>query len=214
MISIIIPSVNDSELVRTTLAGLSDQSGDFEVIVVDDGNTKEALSLEENQTKVVSASSVTRGETLNTGASAANGETLLFLWPGSRLPSGALDAIERNLKLLPQTVGGNFHLKFSQQNFFTGLLARLLKQWRYQGRYYGHSGVFIRKDAYLALGGFRPYDVFEDYDLIQRLEKYGPTLYLPETVVALLPRSPSLKTLFLYGLIVFGIDPLRLVRLR
>ncbi len=44
--------------------------------------------------------------------------------------------------------------------------------------------AFVRKNVYEALGGFRPYHTLEDYDFTQRMEKYGPTLYLPETIVA------------------------------
>jgi hypothetical protein len=62
---------------------------------------------------------------LNAGAAAARGEVLLFLWPDSRLPPNALLAIERNLTLLPQTIGGNFHLKFNDDTPVT----RLLSQW-------------------------------------------------------------------------------------
>lgn len=196
---------------KTTLADLGEQSGEFEVIVVY-GETGESLG--ESRARVISVPGASRGERLNQGAAAASGQVLLFLWPGSRLPPGALAAIEQNLKLLPQTVGGNFHLKFSPQNFVTGLLARLLKRWRYQGRYYGHSGIFIRKTAYLALGGFRAYEVLEDYDLVRRLETYGPTVYLPQTLVAPLPGGRSLKAFFLYGLTAFGFDPLRFARLR
>lgn len=213
MISIIIPGVNDSELMKTTLADLREQSGEFEVIVVN-GEIGELPGVGESRARVISAPGASRGERLNQGAAAASGQVLLFLWPGSRLSPGALTAIEQNLQLLPQTVGGNFHLKFSRQNFVTGLLARLVKRWRYQGRYDGHSGIFIRKKAFLALDGFRAYEVLEDYDLVRRLETYGPTVYLPQTIVVPLSAGDSLKMLFLYSLAVLGIDPLRFARLR
>lgn len=133
---------------------------------------------------IVVSTSGTRAALLNDGATAAKGDVLLFLWPDSRLPEDALPAIERNFKLLPQTIGGNFYLKFDDNSLFTRLLTRFLKQWRYRGRYYGNSGIFIRRDAYEALSGFRPYIILEDYDFARRMEKYGPTLNLPNPVIA------------------------------
>jgi len=134
--------------------------------------------------KVITRPETKRSALLNAGAEAATGQVLLFLWPGTRLPPNALAAIERNLALLPPTVGGNFHVKFDDDSLFARVLKRFLKRWRYRGRYYGHSAIFARRAAFEALGGFKPHKILEDYDFARRMEQYGPTLYLPETVVA------------------------------
>lgn len=126
----------------------------------------------------------TRGAVLNTGAKAAKGDVLLFLWPGTQLPENALHVIERNFQLLPQTIGGNFHLEFADNSWWARLLTYDLKRLRYEGRYFGNSGLFVRKKIFEALGGFRDYDFLEDYDFVRRMEKYGATLYIPETVIA------------------------------
>jgi GT2 family glycosyltransferase len=102
--------------------------------------------------------------------------------------------------------------------FFARWLTKFLKWWRYQGRYYGSGGIFIRKQVFLALGGFQPYDLLEDYDLARRMENYGPTLYLPETIIAS-PRKfqgkklkAALTWLIIQSLFMLGIDPNRLAR--
>lgn len=200
------------------LAQLSEQSGKFEIIIVDGGDTDNTLSLTESRARVVSAPGLPRGSLLNAGASAARGDIFLFLWPDSCLPANALAAIERNLELLPQTIGGNFHLKFEENTLFTRWLTKFLKLWRYKGHYYGHSGIFIRKKVFQALGGFRPYDLLEDYDLARRMENYGPTLYLPETIIASTRKFQGrrLKTTFIWliiqSLFMLGIHPNRLAR--
>jgi hypothetical protein len=41
------------------------------------------------------------------------------------------------------------------------------------GLAYGDAGIFVRRSAYEAVGGFRPYPLFEDLDLIRRLKGGG-----------------------------------------
>lgn len=149
---------------------------------MDGGSTDNTLGLVKGWVKIVPLLDARGGTLLNAGAAAARGEALLFLWPGSHLPPNALLAIEGNLSLLPQTIGGNFHLKFNDDTLVTRFLSRWLKKQRYQGHYEGHSGIFIRREVFQALGGFRPYKILADYDLARRMESYGPTVYLPEAI--------------------------------
>lgn len=160
---------------------LAEQTETVEVIVVHEEDPPDISPPIEG--RFIPCAGTTRAVLLNAGAAAAGGDVLLFLWPDTQLPPDAPTAIERNFQLLPQTIGGNFHLKFDDASPFAKLLTRFLKHWRYQGRYYGNSGIFVRRDVFEALGGFQPYPILEDYDFARRMEKDGPTLYLPETVV-------------------------------
>jgi glycosyltransferase involved in cell wall biosynthesis len=220
LISIIIPTLNNADFITTTLAHLAEQPGAFEVIVVDGGSTDDALGLVKGQVRIVPLLNTRGGALLNAGAAAARGEVLLFLWPDSRLPPNALSAIERNLQVLPQTIGGNFHLSFDKDTPFARWLAHRLKQQRYMGHYDGHSGIFIRREVFQALGGFRPYDILADYDLVRRMEKFGPTVYLPETIIGSIPKlwgyhilKVILVGLVIPGLFRLGVHPNRLARL-
>lgn len=220
LISIIIPTLNNADIIAATLAHLSEQAGDFEVIVVDGGSTDNTLGLIKGEVKVIPLLDTGGGLLLNVGAAAARGEVLLFLWPDSCLPPNALPAIERNLSLLPQSIGGSFHLKFDKNTLFTRWLARWLKQQRYKGHYDGHSGIFIRREVFQALGGFRPYELLADYDLARRMEKYGPTVYLPEAIIASTAKflglhqlKAALLWLAIPRLFRLGVHPNRLARL-
>lgn len=193
-------------------------AGDFEVVVVHGEFSLDTQLPGEGQ--VVSSSGTTMAALLNTGAAAAKGDVLFFLWPDTQqLSPDALTAIERNFHLLPQSIGGNFHIKFDDASRYTKLLVKLLKRRRYQGRYYGNSGVFVRRDVFEALGGFQPYSILEDYEFARRLEKYGPTLYLPETIVASARKFKSNKFkatviwLAIHTFFSLGLCPSWLVRL-
>ena len=217
-ISVIIPIADDVAMMSTALNCLLKQSNDFEVIVVAGANPGNTLNLGEGRARVVSEPGGPWGARLNAGAAAAKGEILLFLWPGSCLPPGALPAIERNLALLPQTIGGSFHVKFDENSLFARWLTKFLKWQRYQGRYYGNGGIFIRKQVLLALGGFQPYDLLQDYDLARRMENHGPTLYLPETIIVSTRKfqgrklKAALTWLIIQSLFMLGVDPNRLAR--
>jgi GT2 family glycosyltransferase len=50
--------------------------------------------------------------------------------------------------------------------------------------YYGDSAIFLRRAAYDQLGGFRPLPLFEDYDLVRRLERLGQTVYVRDVTVS------------------------------
>jgi glycosyltransferase involved in cell wall biosynthesis len=220
LISVIIPTFNDEATIAATLAQLAQQSGEVEVIVADGGSTDNTLGLVKGRVKIVALLDTRGGTLLNAGAAAARGEVLLFLWPDSHLPPNALSAIERNLTLLPQTVGGNFHLQFEQDTFLTRWLAHRLKQHRYQGHYDGHSGIFIRREVFQALDGFRPYEFWADYDLAWRMESFGPTVFVPEaiTVTPSKFRGQHILIAALFWLIVptlfrLGVQPNRLTRL-
>lgn len=220
LISIIIPTLNNADFIATTLAHLAEQPGDFETIVVDGGSTDNTLGLVKGRVKIVPLLDARGGSLLNAGAAAARGEVLLFLWPDSRLPPNALLAIEHNLQVLPQTIGGNFHLRFDTNTPFARWLTRRLKQQRYMGHYDGHSGIFIRREVFQALGGFRSYDILADYDLVRRMETYGPTVYLPEAIIGSTSKlwgrhilKVILTGLVIPGLFRLGIHPNRLARL-
>jgi GT2 family glycosyltransferase len=98
-------------------------------------------------------------------------------------------------------LGGNFLLRFLPESWFTHFLVpsndlrrRLMK------RYYGDSGIFIRRDTYFALGGFRPIPLMEDYDLSRQLENAGRCVYIREPSIYASARrfkSRELRTLFL-----------------
>jgi len=180
--SIIIPILNKSDYSANALECLTEQAGNFESIVVCGSQTDSFLTLLPRQATVISGEGATRGALLNAGAAAARGDVLLFLWPTSRLPANAIQAIERNLTLLPQTIGGNFHVKFNSASLFSRALTYFLRKWRYQGHYYGNSGIFIRVDIFRTISGFKSFSPLEDYDFVRRMEKYGPTLYLPDTI--------------------------------
>ncbi len=181
LISIVIPIRNETEQLKRLLATLELEVAEFEVIVV---APDEAVLPPDCQAQVVQHTAADYAAQLVAGIGAARGDILLFLEPHHQLPVEALLTIRRNFDLLPQTVGGNFHLKFKPSTLPVKFIKPLLKRWRYRGRYFFDSGIFIRTTVYHEIGGLRPEARLADLDLVRRMEKYGPTLYLPDTLLA------------------------------
>jgi hypothetical protein len=53
------------------------------------------------------------------------------------------------------------------------LFARIARQQRRLGIYYGDSGLWVRREVFDQLNGFQNWPLFEDYDFARRLESYA-----------------------------------------
>jgi len=182
LISIIIPITPDKTVIASNFNEILAQRCNIEIVLVDGQITSQHQSMAHPHVKWLHRPMAKRSDLLNAGANTANGDVLLFLWPESLLPASACQAIENNLALLTQTIGGNFHVKFHHNTVFYRLVAWMFKKWRYMGHYYGNSGIFVQREVFRALGGFNS-GVLEDYDFARRMERYGPTIYLPEIII-------------------------------
>jgi len=218
-ISAIIPTWCEAEGVARAVA--SARAVADEVIVADAGSPDGTGALAEAHGATLVHAAKGRGAQLAAGAQAATGDVLLFLHADAELGVGARAAIEARLAD-PAIVGGNFMLVFEGAGAIAWTFTRANDLRRRLFRiYYGDSAIFVRREAYDALGGFKPYPIFEDYELVRRLERYGRTAYVRDVTVRVSARrfeaSPwrtlrdwtLLHTLYSIG----GVHPERLVSL-
>ncbi|MEE8500027.1 MAG: TIGR04283 family arsenosugar biosynthesis glycosyltransferase [Kiloniellales bacterium] len=220
-ISVVIPTLNEAGSLPALVTALRAQDPDCEIIVVDGGSHDATTDLASAQGVRVLASAPGRGQQLRLGAAAANGAVLLFLHADSVFPAGGLAQIRATLAAAPEVLGGNFRLLFDGGTGFDRWLTGFYAWFRRRGLYYGDSGIFVRAEAYRALGGIRPIAVMEDYDFSRRLERAGPTCCITEPPLTTSSRRfhgrhPAaivwgwLKVHALYHL---GVAPARLARL-
>ena len=115
---------------------------------------------------------------MHAGACLALGDILWFLHADTRPP---VDALEHILEALhdPAVIGGNFALCFDGGTRPANLLTRMYPHFRKLGLVYGDSGIFVRRSAYEQAGGFAPYPIFEDLDLVRRAKRLGRFVHLP-----------------------------------
>ncbi len=189
-----------------------------EVIVADADSPDGTAALARAAGARVVSTARCRGTQLHAGATAARGDVLLFLHADTVLPARARAAIDEVLAD-PHVAGGNFYLQFVPDSFAARLFttANDVRR-RWLKIYYGDSGLFVRRSAYVALGGFRALPILEDYEFVRRLERAGRTAYLAQIVVQASARrfeASPVRTLLLWTLIqtlysVFRVSPERL----
>lgn len=216
-ISIVIPTLNEEAIIQDLAGSLQRLRGDYEIIVADGGSQDATVRLLRESGLRVIETSRGRGPQMNAGAQLAAGNALLFLHADTRLPEGALAAIEAALKD-EQVSGGNFSLIFAGETREAWLLTRLYPLLRLGGMCYGDSAIFICREVFEQLGGFRDYPIFEDCDLYRRMRRVGKFLRLSAAATTSARRFEGrfVRTFVLWAtmqvLYWLGVDPNRLNR--
>lgn len=181
-LSIVIPTLNEARSVGRMLDAALRVKGAVEVIVVDCGSVDGTVEIVRRRGVTLITSECGRGLQMHAGAYAARGDTLWFLHADTQpSPEGA----ERIIAALcdPEVVAGNFDVRFEGMHRAARFLTWLYPQLRKLGLVYGDSAIFVRRDVYEEIGGFRPFPIFEDLDLVRRLRKRGRWVHLSAAVV-------------------------------
>jgi rSAM/selenodomain-associated transferase 2 len=218
-VSVIIPALNEADALGATLDAVGRLGGDVEVIVVDGGSADGTADVVRRRGVRLLTSGRGRGLQMHAGAAEARGRALWFLHADTR-PSEACAALIVEALRDPSVVAGNFRISFDgggrPARFLTWLYPRL----RRLGLCYGDSAIFVRREAYERVGGFRPFPIFEDLDLVRRLGRAGRVAHLPAVVTTssrrFEGRSFSLtfaRWAFLQLLYWLGADPRTLGRM-
>ncbi|MGB3684102.1 MAG: TIGR04283 family arsenosugar biosynthesis glycosyltransferase [Rubrobacteraceae bacterium] len=214
-ISIIIPTLNEERNLEPLLARFEATPGVHETIIADGGSTDATQSLAAHRARLT-VSEAGRGAQLRAGARVATGDVLLFLHADVAPPENV--AVQIIGALEAGYVGGNFRLRYPEGGALGRWLELLAPVYRRLGRYYGDSGLFVRRDAYEAFGGFPAIPVMEDIVFVRRMERHGPTAYLPGPMVSSARRwrGRALRTLLLWGgmqvAYALGVSPWKLDR--
>lgn len=193
VISVIIPTLNEERILGTALRALLDDPTPHEILVVDGGSTDrtadEAQSFGPPVRVMVQAPDgpTGRGAAYNQAACLAEGEILLFLHADVRLPPGGLGLVQAALAD-GDVVGGGFVATFGGAG--RGLSRILLSLdeliWATRTRVFrwfaGDQAPFIRREAFLASGGYPPMPLAEDWAFADRLLGLGRLAVIKQPV--------------------------------
>jgi rSAM/selenodomain-associated transferase 2 len=172
-ISVIVPVLNEAPIIRGFLLHLRTIAQGIEIIVVDGGSEDGTSALCKDLADQIVHSPRGRAAQMNAGAAVATGELLWFLHADSRVPATALHDIQ-NALTVPHSVGGCFRLRFPRS------------QWIYRvsdslgnigvgifGFALGDHGIFCRRAAFAAVGGYPDVALLEDAQIYRRLRRRG-----------------------------------------
>lgn len=162
-LSIIIPTLKFDDRLERLIMSIPQELRE-RVIIVNGG--PETYSFKELN---VINSNPGRGLQLATGANFASGEWLFFLHGDSQLPKSWLKVLAKHVEHDPDKAF-TFRLRFDDQGFFP----RLLEYWVWFRCFafalpYGDQGLFISRDLYDDIGGYKDMPLMEDVDIIKRI---------------------------------------------
>jgi rSAM/selenodomain-associated transferase 2 len=182
MISIIIPTLNEASQIVAVLAALRAEAPAAELIVADGGSSDATAALAAPFALVVNAPRG-RSRQMNAGAQLAHGDVLLFQHADTRLPAGALAAVEATIAD-PQVVGGAFALRFDQAGWlYTAIACSTNWRSRIRRSYTGDQAIFMRAQVFRALGGYADIPLMEDVEICRRLRHAGALRFLTPAVL-------------------------------
>lgn len=216
LISIIIPTLNESGILEQTLNRLR-SSQEIEIIVADGGSQDNTAEVAARSGALVLSVSGGRAAQMNAGAAESKGHILLFLHADTILPALYHDVICEALKN-PSVSAGAFRFKTDGP----GAAIRVV-EWFTNIRSsvfhfpYGDQGLFMEKRVFEEIGGFPDLPIMEDFELVRRLRRRGDIVIIPEPAVTSARRWRKLgvlKTTLINQFMILGflagIKPARL----
>ena len=219
-LSIIIPVLDEGDGIAAALDALAHLRALGTEVIVVDGGSRDA-TVERAQLRADQVVRATRGRALqmNAGAERASGDVLLFLHADTRLPAEA-DSVVLNGLDQARRVWGRFDVKIDGRSRLLPVVAWLMRlRSRLTGIATGDQAIFLRREAFQAVGGFPAVALMEDIAICKRLKRLGKPLCLRACVTTSGRRwekNGVLSTVLLMWRLRFayflGADPKQLAR--
>ncbi|MBL9190143.1 MAG: TIGR04283 family arsenosugar biosynthesis glycosyltransferase [Opitutaceae bacterium] len=180
MISVVIPTLNEAASIAGTIRAIRAALPTAEIIVADGGSTDATLETAASAEALVISASRGRGPQQAAGAAAARGDLLLFLHADTLLPPEAGAVLARAFAQ-PAVRLGTFRLAFDRAGPFLRTCAWLTRFDSVFTRF-GDQAIVVRRDFYAELGGFPPWPLFEDVELLRRARRITRVWSFPACV--------------------------------
>ncbi len=184
-ISVIIPVFHEAERIGALLESLRgvDKRRVAELIVVEGAPEGDTAEVVDTSAARVVRSERGRARQMNAGAKAARGEILLFLHADTMIPEGGLAAVVEVVDGCG-FVAGAFNLQFDSPRAvfrFFGWVATTRS--RLSRVPYGDQGIFVRRDYFDRIGGYREIPLMEDVELMSRIKNDGEKIKILKSPV-------------------------------
>jgi len=219
-LTVIVPVLNEAESIAARLAALRPlRERGCELIVADGGSADGTPELAFPHADRLITAPKGRAKQMNAGAALADGDLLLFLHADTELPPHADRLIIEGLEATGRQ-WGRFDVAITGQHRLLPVIAGFMnRRSRLTGVATGDQGMFMRKAAFEACGGFPEIPLMEDIALSDRLRRRGPPLCLKERALTSGRRwerngvIPTILLMWRLRLAFFlGADPRRLAR--
>ena len=185
-----MPVLHEALTINHAIEHIRNISSGFHVeIIVVDGDTEVSTIhsiTDKKVTRLVSQKG--RGKQMNKGALHAQGDILLFLHTDTRLPGNAfaliVDEMDRK-----EYAGGAFELGINSDRLAFRLTEKVVSLRTHLTRIpYGDQAIFVNREVFNKINGFKEIPIMEDVDLMRRIRKSGYKIYLIHEKVKTSPR--------------------------
>ncbi|MEC7815059.1 MAG: TIGR04283 family arsenosugar biosynthesis glycosyltransferase [Pseudomonadota bacterium] len=182
-VSVVMPVWMEAAGIAASLDALQPlRAAGHEVIVVDGGSTDGTPELARPLCDRVLRSEPGRAVQMNAGAAVATGNVLLFLHADTQLPDNAVAWIEKAVNA--GWVWGRFDVRLSGRHRMFPVIAWFMNRRScLTGICTGDQALFVRRDVFDALGGYRNMPLMEDVELSRRLLLVGRPSCVPARVI-------------------------------
>ncbi|HEV2988501.1 MAG TPA: TIGR04283 family arsenosugar biosynthesis glycosyltransferase [Candidatus Angelobacter sp.] len=174
-ISVVIPVLNEIENLPDLIADLREIADCGELIVSDGGSSDGTREWVAGQNNILLMDAPRgKGPQLNSGATRATGDILLFLHADCRMNRETWKAFQSALAG-SRIAGGAFHVRFLEKEPYSlrvveqGINARTTMTRTATG----DQGIFVRRDVFATIGGAPDWPLFEDVELVRRIKNAG-----------------------------------------
>ena len=167
--SVIIPTLNEEEIIEKCILGVRSICENVEIIIADGHSTDTTTRIAEKCGVRICASEAGRGIQCNTGASIATGDILVFLHADTELPAIAFDQLNEYFQNSKIQIG-TFLLSFDNNHWLFRLYS-MPSRFECALTRFGDQCIVVRKSFFNSIGGFPGWPLFEDLGFLQKARK-------------------------------------------
>ena len=173
MLSIIVPTYNSERTLEKTLKMLVPPPYAREIIVVDGGSQDQTCQIAKKFADKLVPSAKGRGQQLQTGATHAQGDWLLFLHSDTVLSDDwAREIAQFMVSCEHEEKAAYFTFALDDQHDQAQRLEKIVSfRCKFFGLPYGDQGLLISRELYDQIGGYKNIPLMEDVDIVRRLGK-------------------------------------------
>ena len=219
MISIIIPTLNESTTLSALLENLQPaRMAGHQIVIVDGGSDDQTVDLAGSLVDEIVLSPKGRSRQMNEGARRSQGEILWFLHADTLVHYDAPTQVSR--AITEGRCWGRFDIRLSGRHWLFRIIEYFMNlRSCVTGIVTGDQGLFVSRDAFDAVGGFPDIPLMEDIALSRQLRRLARPLCLRKPLVTSSRRWEQqgiLRTILLMWRLrlayALGVDPKRLAK--